>query len=60
MRGSYDYDGYSYDGMSYARGRGRNARRDSMGRYADNGISGNKQEMMMEIEELKRKVEGMD
>lgn len=60
MRGSYDYDGYSYDGMSYARGRGRNARRDSMGRYADNGMSGNKQEMMMEIEELKRRVEGMD
>lgn len=29
-RGSYDYD----DGMSMARGRGRNARRDSMGRYS--------------------------
>ena len=27
------YDG-SYDGGSYARGRGRNARRDSMGRYS--------------------------
>lgn len=59
-RGSYEYDGYGYDGMTYARGRGRNTRRDSMGRYADNGMSGNKQEMMMEIEELKRKVEGMD
>lgn len=33
--GSYEgsYDG----GMSYARGRGRNARRDSMGRYAREG-----------------------
>ncbi len=32
-----DYDGGAYDdgmGMSYARGRGRNARRDSMGRYS--------------------------
>ena len=29
-RGGYDYD----DGMSMARGRGRNARRDSMGRYS--------------------------
>ena len=27
-------EGYSYDGYSYARGRGRNARRDSMGRYS--------------------------
>lgn len=32
------YDGGSYDDMSYARGRGRYAKRDSMGRYArDNG-----------------------
>lgn len=30
-RGSYDG---SYEGESYARGRGRNARRDSMGRYS--------------------------
>ena len=30
-RGSYDG---SYDGSSYARGRGRNAKRDSMGRYS--------------------------
>ena len=62
-RGSRDYDGsydgYAYDGMSYARGRGRNARRDSMGRYAD-GRSYGKQEMMQEIEEMKRKVEEMD
>lgn len=43
MRGSYrgSYDDGSMRG-SYARGRGRNARRDSMGRYS----SGN--EMMME------------
>ena len=27
-------DGYHYDGMSYARGRGTYANRDSMGRYA--------------------------
>ncbi len=33
--GSYDGSYESYDdGMSYARGRGRNARRDSMGRYS--------------------------
>lgn len=36
-RGSYN-DG-SYDGGSYARGRGRNARRDSMGRYSRDGGS---------------------
>lgn len=36
MRESEEYSGrYMYDDdMSYARGRGRNARRDSMGRYA--------------------------
>lgn len=39
-RGSYD-DG-SYRGNSYARGRGRNAKRDSMGRYSRAGnYSGN-------------------
>lgn len=42
MRGrSYrggSYDG-SYDGGSYARGRGRNAKRDSMGRYSREGGS---------------------
>lgn len=43
----YGEDDYSQDGgysgrNSYARGRGRNARRDSMGRYArDNGGMGN-------------------
>ena len=38
---------YGYDNMSYARGRGANARRDSMGRYSRNG--GNFQ---MEMQEL--------
>lgn len=33
------YDGGSYEGGSYARGRGRNARRDSMGRYSSEGYS---------------------
>lgn len=40
-RGGRSYRGGSYesydDGMSYARGRGRNARRDSMGRYSREG-----------------------
>ena len=30
----YSEDGYGHDSMSYARGRGRGAKRDSMGRYA--------------------------
>ena len=39
-----DGDGYSernypYDGMSYARGRNRNAKRDSMGRYSSDGYN---------------------
>lgn len=35
------YGGYSMnDGMSYARGRGQNASRDSMGRYSSAGYSG--------------------
>ena len=45
--GSYNDGGVSYrggmynDGRSYARGRGRNARRDSMGRYSREGYSRN-------------------
>lgn len=35
--GSYRYDGSYNDGNSYARGRGRNAKRDSMGRYSHEG-----------------------
>lgn len=31
---------YAYDDMSYARGRGRNARRDSMGRYSSRNDGG--------------------
>ena len=38
MYEEYADDGYSYDdGYSNARGRGRNAKRDSMGRYAREG-----------------------
>lgn len=37
-RGGRSYNSGSYDdGRSYARGRGRNARRDSMGRYSRDG-----------------------
>lgn len=57
----------SYRGNSYARGRGSNAKRDSMGRYASRGMnysrggySGNKEAMMEEIEELKSKIEEME
>jgi hypothetical protein len=68
---SYDYpmmDGgrsYNYDGMSYARGdgrgRGSNASRDSRGRYSsEGGYSGNKQALMMELEELKDKLDSME
>ena len=39
---SGDYSGNSYgEGRSYARGRGSNARRDSMGRYSSDGYSRN-------------------
>lgn len=39
---SYERGGrsYRYDGGSYARGRGRNARRDSMGRYSRESYRG--------------------
>lgn len=50
--GSYAYDGMSYEG-SYARGRGRNARRDSMGRYSsERGYSRDASEMADELREL--------
>ena len=52
---SYGDRSYAYDGMSYARGR---ARRDSRGRYSSE--MGNKQEMMMELEEMKRRIENME
>ena len=53
--GSNYYDGYGYDSMSY--GRGRYAKRDSMGRYAD---SGSKHELMQELDEMRRRVEHME
>ena len=57
--GDYPMDrSYAYDGMSYARGRGKNARRDSRGRYSSE--MGNKQEMMTELEEMKRRIENME
>ena len=62
----YNYDGYSRGNRgSYGRGRGRNARRDNMGRYSNDGYSrhGNTveqlREMMMEApnEEIRREYE---
>ena len=38
--GGYPDRGY-HDGVSYARGRGRNARRDAMGRYSSDGYNRN-------------------
>lgn len=48
---SYARDGQSYarDGQSYARGRGRNAKRDSMGRYASEGGYSGSEEMINEL-----------
>ena len=50
--GAYDgsYDG-SYDGESNRRGRGRYARRDSMGRYADAGLAKELKELMEDAPE---------
>lgn len=51
--GSYgrSYEGGGYSGESYARGRGRNARRDSMGRYSSEGYSRNG-DFMEDLQEL--------
>lgn len=50
--GSSNRGGYYSDG-SYARGRGRNARRDSMGRYSsEDGYSMANEEMVSELREL--------
>lgn len=47
--GSYRYDG----GMSYARGRGRNAKRDGMGRYSsERGYSRDGMEMADQLRDL--------
>ena len=55
-RGGRDYRGgsYRYDGgMSYARGRGRNAKRDSMGRYSsERGYSRDGMEMADQLRDL--------
>lgn len=50
--GYYDR-GRSYDGnYSMARGRGSNAKRDSMGRYSSRGYSRDHQEVVDELKEL--------
>ncbi len=55
-RGGYTRDRRSYNdgGMSYARGRGRYARRDSMGRYSNGGYSYDdaKADMIDEIKDI--------
>jgi len=54
-RGGNSNRGGSYEGGSYARGRGRNARRDSMGRYSnESGYSrgGDIEEMVESIRDI--------
>lgn len=51
MSGSYARGGRSYRG-SYARGRGRNAKRDSMGRYSSEGYSRAEDDFRMDLHEL--------
>ena len=47
---------YKYDGMSRARGRGRNARRDALGRYSsDYSYDDAKADMESELHELMKK-----
>ena len=48
------YRSYRNDGMSYARGRGRNAKRDNMGRYSSrrNSYAGDMKEMTDSIYEI--------
>ena len=53
------YRGYSREGgNSYARGRGRNARRDSMGRYSSMGYSreGDNEQAVQQLEEMMQDV----
>ena len=55
MAGDRSYRSYGRDGdsrMSYARGRGRNARRDAMGRYSRDGYSMDEGDFRMELQEL--------
>ena len=49
--GHGSYDG-SYDGISYTRGRGRYAKRDSMGRYSSDGYSRHGSSMIDELRAL--------
>lgn len=43
-----------YDDGSYARGRGRNARRDAMGRYSSDGYSRRSEDFKAELHDLMR------
>lgn len=55
---SYAYsmdDGMDMRGGSYARGRGRNTRRDAMGRYSSEGYSRAEDDFMEELHELMHK-----
>lgn len=52
MGSSYARDGRDGRGGSYARGRGRNARRDSMGRYSSEGYSRASEGIVMDLKEL--------
>lgn len=45
---------YRYEGGSYARGRGRNARRDSMGRYSSDGYSRAADDALTRMHEMMR------
>lgn len=57
--GSYRGGSYSREGgNSYARGRGRNARRDSMGRYSSMGYSreGDNEQAVQQLEEMMQEV----
>ena len=56
-RGRYSREGMSYRGNSYARGRGRNARRDAMGRYSSRGgCSMANEEYVEQLEEMMQEV----
>lgn len=50
-RGGRSYRGGNMGGRSYVRGRGRNARRDAMGRYSTEGYSRN-DEMIEQLNDL--------
>ena len=55
MEEKEEYSGAYMDDMgmrSYARGRGRNAKRDSMGRYSSRNYSMAKNDMVMELRDL--------